>query len=203
MTDLIQEVNDLFLPFYPYVARQIAHAYGMQEGQALEVGPYAPGISIQLASLCPELEITVGDDFPGILSYFREQIEAASLAHRIQVREVDKRNLPFGDDTLDLVYFRGALFFWEEQERILKEAYRVLKRGGVAVMGGGFGAEAPDALINSHLPRSRELNRRLQKKVLSLEELEAILSRASLAPHAFIDHRHGLWVVLRKPPTPR
>ena len=195
---LIIEVNELFEPFYPYVARQIAKAYGRSTGSALEIGPYAPGISIQLAKSYPDLEIIVGDSTPGILEYFRDKIRKAGLGKRIKVQEIDKTQLPFANRTFDLVYFRGALFFWEEQSKILQEAYRVLNRGGVAVLGGGFGAETPDELIDSHLDKSRELNRRLRKKVLSEVELQKILKEADLSGRTYVDRRHGLWVTCHK-----
>lgn len=197
---LIKEVNQLFEPFYPFVARQIAEAYGSRrEGLALELGPYAPGISIVLAKLYPSLKIVVGDDAHGIFEYLRDRVKQASLEERIEVQTLNKTRLPFPQGSFDLVYFRGALFFWKEQVKILREAYRVLKEGGVVLLGGGFGAEAPEELINSLLARSRELNRRLGKKVLSEEELEAILEKARLKPCSQIDRRHGLWVILRKP----
>ena len=196
--DLIVEVNELFTPFYPYVAKQIAKAYGRSTGSALEIGPYAPGISIQLAKSYPDLEIIVGDSTPGILEYFQEQLKKAGMQKRIKVRVIDKTRLPFPDRTFDLVYFRGALFFWEEQAEILKEAYRVLNKGGVALLGGGFGAETPDELINSLLDKSRELNRRLRKKVLSEVELQNILKEANLSSSSYVDRRHGLWVICRK-----
>ncbi len=195
---LTREVNELFEPFYLHVARQIAEAYSRQEGLVLEIGPYAPGISLCLAQLYPNMEIVVGDDTPGILNYLRDRIEQSGLAGRIKVQELTKTCMPFGEGTFDLVYFRGALFFWEKQVEILREAYRVLKGGGVAVLGGGFGASAPDELIGSVLDRSRELNQRLGKKTLSEVELRGILQKASLAPYAQIDKRHGLWVILRK-----
>lgn len=196
--DLIIEVNELFSPFYPYVAQQIAKAYGRSTGSALEIGPYAPGISIQLAKIYPDVKITVGDSTPGIPEYLHEQIRKAGMEKRIKVQELDKTRLPFVDGTFDLVYFRGALFFWEEQVQILREAYRVLKKDGVALLGGGFGAETPDELINSLLDKSRELNRRLRKKVLSEEELQEILKEADLTNCSEIERRHGLWVICRK-----
>ncbi len=195
---LIIEVNQLFEPFYPYVARQIAKAYDRKSGTALELGPYAPGISIELAKSFPGLEITVGDSTPGILEYFRDRLRKAGMEKRIKVREIDKTHLPFPDGTFDLVYFRGALFFWEEQDKILREAHRVLKRDGVALLGGGFGAETPDELIDSLLEKSRKLNRRLKKKVLSEAELQDILKTAGLSHCSSVDRRHGLWVACRR-----
>lgn len=196
---LIKAVNELFTPFYPYVAQQVAEAYGREGGIALEMGPYALGISIALRRLCPDLKIIVGDDTPGLQSYFRRKVAASPGAERIQFCSVDKYALPFRPGSLDLVYFRGGLFFWEKAEAILKESFRVLSPGGVALIGGGFGATAPDALIEAHLEESRRLNEALHKRRLSQAEVEQLLDRAELTPYAQLDHRHGLWAILRKP----
>ncbi|MDP2727293.1 MAG: class I SAM-dependent methyltransferase [Dehalococcoidia bacterium] len=198
MADIIA-VNELFAPIYPYVARQVAQGYERAEGSALELGPFAGGVSIELARLCPDLELTFGDDFPGLLPYFRGKVAQAGLVQRITVCEIDKSRLPFGEDSFDLVVFRGALFFWEDSSQILREMYRVLRAGGLAMAGGGFGAETPDSVIESFADRSRELNRRLGKRVLSETELLVLLKEAGLVPHSTIDRRHGLWTAVRKP----
>lgn len=194
----IVAVNELFAPIYPYVARQVAQEYGRAAGVGLEMGPFAGGLSIELARLCPQLGLTMGDDFPGLLPHFREKLEESGLGGRVQVREMDKCNLPFQDRTFDLVVFRGALFFWEESARILTEMHRVLTLGGLAMAGGGFGAETPDTVIDSLAGRSRDLNRRLGKRVLSEGELISLLKETGLEPRSTIDRRHGLWAAIRK-----
>ena len=160
----IKRINQLFAEFYPYLARQIANAYGRKDGLALEIGPFGPGISIELAKLCTGLRIVVGDSSAEVLSYLEKKVAEASLGERIEVKELDKFDLPFAAATFDLVIFRGGLFFWEDQTQILREIYRVLKPDGVAVVGGGFGAEAPDELIEARAAEIRELNQRLGKR---------------------------------------
>jgi SAM-dependent methyltransferase len=194
----IKRINQLFADFYPYLARQIANAYGREDGLALEIGPYGPGISIELARLCSELKVIVGDSTAGVLSYLEKRVGKASLGERIEVRELDKYNLPFAAATFDLVVFRGGLFFWKDRAQVLKEIYRVLKRGGVAVVGGGFGAKAPDELIESRADEIRELNRRLGKRTLSEAELNDILEQAGLTDCTEVERRHGLWLTIRK-----
>ncbi len=197
-TEDIRAINRLFEAFYPFLARQIADVYGREGGLALEIGPYGPGISIELAKLYPRLSIVVGDDSPDALAYLREAVRAASLGERIEVKEVDKFDLPFPEATFDLVVFRGALFFWEDEARILREIYRVLKPGGVGVAGGGFGAETPEELIEVVADEVPELNRRLGKKTLSDVEVNTILEEAGVADRTEIERRHGLWLVVRK-----
>lgn len=197
--DDIIAVNELFGPIYPYVAQQVGEAYGRAGGSALEMGPFAGGVSIELARLYPGITLAMGDDFPGLPPCFREKVAAAGLSGRISVREIDKCDLPFEEQSFDLVIFRGALFFWEESARILTEMYRVLGPGGLAMAGGGFGAGTPDAVIESLASRSRELNRRLGKRVLVEEELITLLRETGLESVASIDRRHGLWAVISKP----
>lgn len=194
----IVEVNELFSVLYPYVAKQVLAAYGREGGAALELGPFAGGVSLELARRCPGIRVTMGDDFPGVVSYFERKVADASLADIIRVLPLNKLDLPFPDSSFDLVVFRGGPFFWDETERIVAECYRVAKQGGLAMVGGGFGADAPDDLIDAHVASSRDLNRKLGKRVLSEADLQTILRNCGLAERATIDRRHGMWALLRK-----
>lgn len=130
--------------------------------------------------------------------YLAERIEAAGLSARVRVQPLDKCRLPFEADSFDLVIFRGGLFFWDEQGRIIAEMRRVLKPGGLGAHGGGFGAGAPDALIESLLPEARALNNRLGKKRLSRAQAERIVQDSGLAASARIAAMHGLWIYWRE-----
>ena len=68
----IKRINQLFAEFYPYLARQIANAYGREDGLALEIGPYGLGISIELTKLCPGLRVVGGDNPAEVLSYLEK-----------------------------------------------------------------------------------------------------------------------------------
>ena len=110
--------------------------------------------------------------------YLAETIAEAGMSARVRVEPIDKYDLPFEAGSFDLVVFRGGLFFWEEQERIVAEMNRVLKPGGMGAHGGGFGAGASDALIESLLPEARALNDRLGKKRLSRDDVRQIAENA-------------------------
>lgn len=189
-------VNELFKPLYPYVSRQILENFQREEGRVLEIGPYGPGISIEISKTLPKVKIFVGDDFPGLLKYFQQKVQ--EVKDRAKVILFNKYYLPFKDESFDLAIFRGAFFFWEEEHRILKEMGRVLKPGGLMMPGGGFGKSAPDSLIESILPESHRLNRKLGKKVLSSEEVERILELAGLKEKAVFEKEHGFWVKVVK-----
>ena len=196
--ELEQEMNDHFAPFYPYVADEVLAEYGSASGRVLEVGPYGPGVSIALARKCPEMSFVCGDESGEALAYIRKCVRGEKLTRRVEILNIDKDSLLFDADTFDLVIFRGGLFFWEGQERILSEMNRVLKPGGLGAHGGGFGAGAPDELIELHLKKARALNSRLKKKRLSEEDVKGIVKNAKLDPGARIAKRHGLWIYWRK-----
>lgn len=195
---LEQEVNDHFTPFYPYVADEVLAEYGSTSGRVLEIGPYGPGVSLALAEKCPDLSFVCGDESDEALTYFRKCIRNVKMSRRVEILNVDKYSLLFDADTFDLVIFRGGLFFWEDQEKILVEMNRVLKPGGVGAYGGGFGAGAPEELIESLLPKARELNNKLDKKRLSEDEVKKIVKMANLNSGVHIAQKHGLWVYWKK-----
>ena len=196
--DLIRAVNAHFQPFYGHAAEEILAEYGRDDGDALEIGPYGPGVALALAARCPEMRLVCGDDSDLLNDYLAETIAGAGMSVRVLVEPLDKYRLPFEADAFDLVVFRGGLFFWDGQERIVAEMNRVLRPGGLGAHGGGFGAGAPDALIESLLPGARDLNDRLGKKRLSRAEAEAIARRAGIGESARVAAEHGLWIYWRK-----
>ncbi|MBI3091971.1 MAG: class I SAM-dependent methyltransferase [Candidatus Tectomicrobia bacterium] len=208
----MKHINEKFGPFYPYLAKQMHETLqrarrgcggdGRAGGAALEIGPYALGISLALAELCSDYAITIVDDEPAMLEQFRRDLAGHPRARQITITEGDKYNLPFPANSFDLIFFRGALFFWERQGRILAEIHRTLKPGGVGIAGGGFGNDAPNDLIEEHLPVLRDLNRRLYKKILAIEEVRDIIAQAGLQERARLTRKHGLWIEITKETAP-
>ena len=195
--ELIRAVNACFQPFYPYAAGEIHAEYGRDGGDVLEIGPYGPGVVLALAERCPGMRFTCGDDAQRLNDYLAGTIAEAGMSARVRVEPLDKYSLPFEAGSFDLVIFRGGLFFWEGQERIVAEMNRVLKPGGMGAHGGGFGAGASDALIESLLPEARALNDRLGKKRLSRADVRQIAENAGLDVFR-IASEHGLWLYWEK-----
>lgn len=52
--------------------------------------------------------------------------------------------MPFPDNSVDLLVSRGSIFFWDDAPKGLREVYRVLRPGGKAYIGGGAGSGYPD-----------------------------------------------------------
>ena len=155
---ILKDVNDLWSKIYPYLAAQVMEYYGRSDGDVLELGPFAGGISVELARRHPGLNITLAAQDPGVVEYLRKEIEGAGLDRKIELRCSELDNLVFAGALFDLVIFRGAYFFLDEEDRVLREIYRVLKEEGIAFIGGGYGKNTPQALIDKiapHVARSK------------------------------------------------
>ena len=54
---------------------------------------------------------------------------------RVKLHEGDCRNLPFDDASFDKLCSINTLYFWEEPEKYFLEMFRVVKPGGMVVVG--------------------------------------------------------------------
>ena len=83
--------------------------------------------SIPIAKCGPK--VILGDASTGILKVAKEKINRAGLQQNIEIKECDLLKLDFEDQTFDLVFCEHALCFIKEQEMVIRELVRVLKRG--------------------------------------------------------------------------
>ena len=196
--DDIEQLDRLWKKLYPYVAAQIMECYQRDYGSVLELGPFSGGISLELARSYPRIAITIGAESPAVIEYLRRKIALSGLSKRITVEETGLEHLQFVDAQFDLVILRGAFFFLKDRVGLLGEIMRVLKAGGMAFVGGGYGKGTPEELIDEIGDRSRELNKRLGRKRVSKEELEEIVRESDLADLCSIEEEGGLWITIRK-----
>lgn len=80
--------------------------------------------------------VTEGIDFSQVMvkqasQYNRALIEQGQLI----IRKGDFRSLPYPDNSFDKICTVNTLYFWTEPETLLEEMRRVLKPGGLLVIG--------------------------------------------------------------------
>lgn len=197
MNDL-KRVNSLWEKIYPHLALQIIENYQRDFGMVLELGPFSGGISMALARLYPKLNITIADESPEVLKYLRQEISRSGLSKKIFVSKTNLNQLAFDSAQFDLAIFRGAFFFLHNEKYLLQEIFRVLKDGGIAFIGGGFGKDTPQVLIDEIADESRVLNDRLGRYRVSVLEFEEMVRKAGLLEHCTIEERGGLWLNIKK-----
>jgi ubiquinone/menaquinone biosynthesis C-methylase UbiE len=148
----IERMSQLFAEVYPYIARYIINKFGIKKGYCLDIGAGAGSLGIALAKIT-DLRVVSLDNDPAAIDVAIKNIVFEGLAHRMMVVKSDVHNIPFPDNSFDIIVSRGSIFFWDDLPDAIKEMHRVLKPKGVIFCGGGLG--------------SREISQRIQQKITS------------------------------------
>lgn len=191
---LVREVNRLWLPVYPYLARQVADACISEPMSILEVGCFSGGVGRELLHIFPTARLSVALDMPQLAATF---IDDWPGFDNDSVSVIQTPLTPLNvSGVYDLVFCRGAFFFFDETASIMQEFDRVLAAGGTAFFGGGYGCYTPDALIAPIADESRIKNDALGRRLYHVEELSRLINQAGLAERARICESGGVWVQL-------
>jgi probable selenium-dependent hydroxylase accessory protein YqeC len=192
---IIAKINTLWEGIYPPLASFVARIYGRQEGDILELGPFAGGIAQGLLARAPGFKVVVASE-SALCDAMREEDKGTPCAQRMMITPSPLVPLVFLDQGFDLVVCRGAFFFLTPA--LLQEIYRVLRPNGIAIVGGGYGPDTPQELIKEIAAESKELNLQLGKQWMTEPDLTRMINEASLSAVAEISRDGGLWVILRK-----
>lgn len=96
----------------------------------LEVG-FGPGLAIQeLTKVVTEGRITGIDYSRAMVAMARRRNAVAHHAGLVDVQHGNVDNLPFSDNSFDIVFGIHTIYFWAHPLNALRETYRVLKPGG-------------------------------------------------------------------------
>jgi len=195
--DLIQEIDQLWNPLYPYLARHISELYGRTDGNIVEIGPFC-GVIFSL------LKERIGHSFmiaafpEGMGNFFRQEEEKQNLVERVEIIETDPSLVGLEEDHFDLAIFRGAFFFPFLFHVDFSPLYRILKKGGMALLGGGFGKFTPESMIEKIKRRSRDLNLMIGKTEIDEDQFIQDLRTRNLKGGFEFLTEGGLWVMMRK-----
>jgi len=125
-----------------------------------------------------ELEITALYPKEEIAEQARQRLQKEKLAHRIACRAGGIEQLPFEAESFDLVADVGPVLIWTDRSKAMRELYRVLRRGGVALVGGQY----------RHMPEFRRVSSETLRQDAASTGIQAI---------RVIDDM-GQWVEIRK-----
>ncbi|GAB6061526.1 class I SAM-dependent methyltransferase [Deferrisoma palaeochoriense] len=189
---LILEINRLWDPVYPHMARYALGRCGNPSPRLLDLGPFAGGIAVAALRAQSTARAVVVDETPAVPGWAAQKARTEGVEPRLDVAVTPLERLPFAAGAFDLVVVRGAFFFLTPE--VLRETARVLGPGGFGWVGGGYGPDTPDEVISPIADRSRELNARLGKRWVSAEDAWALVEAAGLADRARVVERGGLWI---------
>jgi ubiquinone/menaquinone biosynthesis C-methylase UbiE len=129
---------------------------------------------------------------------YRQEARKHGLENRVRIVKSDSSLMGIADDSVDLAIFRGALFFPILFKVDFEAIYRVLRPGGIAFVGGGFGKHTPAEVISQIGKRSEELNASMGRVRVTVESVREQVRLSNLEEKCEITTDGGLWVVMRK-----
>jgi hypothetical protein len=194
---LIQELNLLWKPIRPYLARQVEELYRRRDGHLLEVGPFS-GLLFELARRNIGQSFSIAAFPQAVISLHRSEAQNQGLTGRVRIIESDSSLSNVGEGSADLIVFRGALFFPSLFQVDFGAVYRALSKKGVAFVGGGFGKYTPPEVISQIGKRSENLNAAMGKVRMTVESVRDHLRTVALEERCDIITEGGLWVILKK-----
>jgi len=185
------------MPAIISTVKQIIVDYGVLQGVCVEVGC---GTAVFAIELCrhSKLRIYALEKEKAIYKVARMNIEKERLADKIIPVLGDAHGLPFDNDFADFIISRGSYHCWEDKVRVFKEIYRVLKRGGIGFVGGGFGRYVTEEELNrmkSLRDRSLKENTKAYSSPYILKE---VIYKANISNFRIIYDKAGFWAEIRK-----
>lgn len=101
------------------------------EGAAVLDAGCGPGRILRLiAERRPDLRLHGADLAQGMITEAEAAAERAGLAGQLTFTRADLADLPFADDSFDLVISNASMHHWADVEPIVPELARVLRPGG-------------------------------------------------------------------------
>jgi len=127
---------------YPYVVKDIIKYCQPTKGFWIDLGAGKGQVAIPLIEATGNPVVMLD---PNVESITRGLVIAREkgLADRLFAVVGVAEDMPFPDNSVDLVVSRGAIFFFDDPVKGLQEVCRVLRPGGKAMIGGGHGSSYP------------------------------------------------------------
>jgi ubiquinone/menaquinone biosynthesis C-methylase UbiE len=192
-------MKGLFRKIYPVIARQVLEHTGVRRGHCIDLGggPGMLGICVAQAS---ELAVTIVDPLADCVALAHGNIAEHGLGERVAARQGQAEQLEFADASVDLVVSRGSIYFWQDQGAGLREIFRVLRPGGWAWIGGGFGNRALRDEILALKADDPDWNRARQERGNRHppEHFAALLAQIGIDGE-IRNGDEGMWIVFCKP----
>ncbi|NMB77993.1 MAG: class I SAM-dependent methyltransferase [Methanomicrobiales archaeon] len=204
MTDNFRSDNELarsvFFPIFPVIAHQILTKADIDTGFCIDIGSGTGHLAIAIATLS-NLTVFALDDSEKAGAIAGANVKQYGLSQRVRPMEGTVNLLPFGTGSVNLAVSRGSFFFWPSLSRGFSECLRVLRPGGLAYIGDGYGnARLQEEVWNQMSKRDpgwqsyqRDLYMRCNPHII-----RSALAAAGIFEYELIDNDSGYWIVFRK-----
>jgi ubiquinone/menaquinone biosynthesis C-methylase UbiE len=115
---------------YRGVAAEVAAERPPAGASVLDVGTGPGRLLSELAARRPDLRLTGIDLSPSMIEVARERLAALGSQAPIRLDVGDGGQMPYPDQSFDLVVSTVSMHHWQEPGRVVADAYRVLRPRG-------------------------------------------------------------------------
>jgi ubiquinone/menaquinone biosynthesis C-methylase UbiE len=194
--------NTDFARIYPLIASQIINRTGITEGACLDIGSGPASLALALATLSA-LKVTALDSSPEMYELATKNIRLRGMEEQVTPVTGDVHAISSSDATFHLVVSRGSYHFWDDLPVAVSEIYRVLKPGGIAYIGGGYGNKKIRDEVLAHRKERGIIDDpehpvRARFRKFRAGEIEASIEAAGIRDYHIINDDSGFWIVIRK-----
>ena len=192
-----KKVKENFMPAIVSTVKQIIEDYGVLEGICVDVGC---GTAVFAIELCrhSKLKIYALEREKAICEVARMNIEKEQLTDKIIPVLGDAHDLPFENEFADFIISRGSYHCWEDKVRVFTEIYRVLKKGGIGFVGGGFGRYVTEEESNRMKSLRDHSLKEDAEAYSSPDKLREVINKAGISNFRITYDKAGLWVEIKK-----
>lgn len=145
--------------WYPYVAADILEWAQPEAGVWIDLGAGTGGVALAVASsgnpAAENSTLVLVDPDSRALSRALQRGRARGLGEQWVAVVGVAEQLPHPDNSIDLVFSRGSIYFWSDPVAGIREIHRVLRPGGKAMIGGGLGESYPEWARREFIRRRR------------------------------------------------
>ncbi len=141
--------------YYSQVADEIV--VNIQRGSILDLGTGPGYLPIQIVKRAPDVKVIGIDLSRKLIQMAKDNAQKAGFSSKLSFEVGNSASLRFKDASFDMVISTGMLHSLKKPVAVLKEIYRVLKKGG-------------EAWIFDPANISRYIDRRAWKATLNLQE---------------------------------
>jgi ubiquinone/menaquinone biosynthesis C-methylase UbiE len=117
----------LFVPYAKHVAERVAP---LRPGRILETAAGTGVVTRAVNQALPAAEIVATDINPAVVEFAAQRFDS----ERVTFQVADAQQLPFADESFDLVLCLFGIMFFPDKIRANEEARRVLRPGGRYVL---------------------------------------------------------------------
>ena len=199
---MAESARTKFAPVYPALAKQIIEDTGVKGGICVDLGtgPGALGIALAKAG---NFKVYAVDINPFAVAIAQQNAVEAGVSDRFFPMLGNALDLPFKDNFADLVVSRGMIPFIEDKAAVLRDAYRVLKKGGAAYIGGGFSRMLEEETVVKIVKGAWDDPQKLPMRRIPKELWEQQVKKAGITNYRLIEDQfpsgvYGTWVMFKK-----